>query len=100
MNSTAHSFWCEYTEPGTYTVNITAQNLHSEYYGYNKYINNLTRYLKLLIFTYFTLLFFLILNFRELIIQHPVYSWQLDMGTKSQGYLYPSWIDKNGGKYG
>ena len=37
-----------FCQPGKYKINVTAYNLHSnELYGYNKFINNMTRCLPL-----------------------------------------------------
>lgn len=59
-----------YEDVGEYTINITAYNLHSEEYGFNKYIHNLTRIVK---------------------IQKPVENWVLNLGEPAR------WIDRNGG---
>ena len=62
----------QYTEPGEYTINITAYNLHSEEeYGYNKYTHNITRVIT---------------------IQNPVQDWTIDFGDPSKI------IDSNGRK--
>ena len=43
-NAAAWQTTHQYTEPGEYTINITAYNLHSDVeYGYNKYTHNTTR---------------------------------------------------------
>ena len=42
-SGTNETFSYSYNDPGQYLVNITAYNLHSEPYGYNKYTHNLSR---------------------------------------------------------
>ena len=59
-----------YEDVGEYTINITAYNLHSEEYGFNKYVHNLTRIVK---------------------IQKPVENWVLNLGEPAR------WLDHNGG---
>ena len=59
-----------YKEVGTYILNISAYNLHSEPYGFNKYTHNMSRILQ---------------------IQMPVINWELNLGDP------PRWLDENGG---
>ena len=42
-SGTNETFTFNVDDPGQYLVNITAYNLHSEPYGYNKYTHNLSR---------------------------------------------------------
>ena len=60
-----------YPDVGEYTINITAYNLHSEVFGYNKFTHNMTRTVK---------------------IQKPVENWDLNLGDPAK------WIDTNGGE--
>ena len=67
------TYWTTF-QPGKYNINVTAYNLHSnELYGYNKFINNMTRWGKWAIF--FNFLFFS----RTLLIQKPVENWKLEV---------------------
>ena len=59
-----------YPNVGAYIINITAYNLHSEDFGFNKFIHNMTRIVK---------------------VQRPVSNWVLNLGDPAQ------WIDKDGG---
>ena len=64
-----------FLQPGKYKINVTAFNLHSnELYGYNKFINNMTRCcLSINRWTY------TIIIFRTLLIQKPVENWKLEV---------------------
>ena len=62
-------------QPGKYNINVTAYNLHSnELYGYNKFINNMTRWGQWTIF-----LIFSFCVSRTLLIQKPVENWKLEV---------------------
>ena len=64
-----------FCQPGKYKINVTAYNLHSnELYGYNKFINNMTRWGQWKIFFNF-----LSCVSRTLLIQKPVENWKLEV---------------------
>ena len=64
-------------QPGKYNINVTAYNLHSnELYGYNKFINNMTRWGQCN-GRFFSIFFFCVS--RTLLIQKPVENWKLEV---------------------
>ena len=64
-----------FLQPGKYKINVTAFNLHSnELYGYNKFINNMTRCCLSINRWKYTLIIF-----RTLLIQKPVENWKLEV---------------------
>ena len=77
--------------PGQYLANITAYNLHSEPYGFNKYTHNLTRQGST--GSKKNIWWWIIFDFlRVIVIQEPIQAWYIDFGTPA------TWLDKNGGK--